>query len=164
MAKKPTTKPDHAAEDDKPSVKDLPKIIKRNKIADLYDGGASIRQISAHLREQGMAGVGPTSVFNHLQESLEEEYSKLRLKARHMVQAELRKLQRVELAHFKRLCDATDADDIEKLSRAMERVWKRKDSLLGLHKPVKIDLGTNEHLAKILGRKPEELPSGDAES
>jgi hypothetical protein len=46
----------------------------------------------------------------------------------------------------------------------MERIWKRRDSLLGLHKPTKVQVDTRETLAKLLGRSPEELPSGDLDS
>jgi hypothetical protein len=133
-AKKPKPKaaPLHA-----PDAKELELIKRREKILDLREGGASIRQISEHLTAQGVEGCSPTRVHELLAEALDDMLKNQRLKTKQIVQLEINKLDRVELTVSPKLLKATDADSIEKLSRSMERVWKRRDALLGLTKPEK---------------------------
>lgn len=147
-----------------PKKKDLEILRKRNKIMDLRENGATIRQIAEHLTLQGEKGCSPTRVFELLVEGLEDIYKTQRLKAKHLVQLEINKLDRIELAHFNKLLTATSADDVEKYSRAFERIWKRRDAMLGLHKPQRIEVSARDNLAKLLGRSPEEIPDGDSDS
>ena len=139
-------------------------LDKMDKILDLTEMGASIRQISVRLREQGYTGTSRSNVAKLLKKALDSQAKDVNLKAKHHVQIALNKMQRIELAHYTKLLNATDPDAIEKLSRALERVWKRQDALLGTHKPVKVRVDAREALAKLLGKTPEELPSGDSDS
>lgn len=144
--------------------KEAELLVKRDKILDLATGGASIRQIAEHLAELGFEGVSRSRVHQLLVEALDDLHETQRMKTRHYLQLELGKLNRVELAHFNKLLKADDADHIEKLSRAMSRVWDRRDSLLGLRKPIEVKVDPRETLAKLIGVRPEDLPSGDADS
>ncbi len=117
----------------------------RNKILDLREGGATIRQISEHLTAQGEKGCAPTSVFNHLEAGLDHVRKEFTLKYKNFIQVRLNQMYRVELAHFKRLCDKDLApDDFEKLSRGMDRIWKRMDDLIDRltdnHKTTKVEV------------------------
>ncbi len=137
---------------------------KLDKILDLTEMGASIRQISKQLEGQGFSGTSRSNIGKLLKKALDAQAKEVNLKAKHHVQIALNKMQRIELAHFSRLLNATDADSIEKISRALDRVWKRQDALLGTHKPVKVQIDAREALAKLLGKAPEELPNGDSDS
>lgn len=183
-AQKPNASSDAKAKSRTPKKKELEIIYRRNKILDLRETGASIRQISEHLisdgaknlmdgdpdltiekaRAKARKGLSPTMVHEHLAAALEDLYKTQRLKTKHLVVIEINKMERVELAHFTRLLRETNPDSIEKLSRALERVWKRRDALLGLHKPLKIQIDPRETLAKLLGKSPEELPDGDSDA
>lgn len=112
------------------SAGEIAKVKLRNRILALREGGATIRQISDRLTEDGEKDCAPTTVFNHLQAGLDELMTEYLLNTKQFVQLRLNQMYRVELAHYRRLCEATDADDIEKLSRAMDRVWKRMDDLI----------------------------------
>ncbi len=153
-----------------PDQKELELIRKRNKILDLREMGASIRQIADQLAAQGEDGVSKTRVHELLVEALEDLLKTQRMKTRHYRQLEINKLDRAELAIFPKLLRAAESnlllnsDDIEKISRSLDRIWKRRDSLLGLNAPVKVDVNPREALAKLLGRNPEELPDGDADA
>lgn len=151
---------------EKPSInkKRYTTLQKKAKILDLTEGGASIRQISERLTSEGWTGCSRSNVGKLLKAALEDCADELKLKAKHYVTLELNKMRRAELAHFARFLNETDPDKIAKLSSALSPVWRRIDALLGLHKPVKIDLKPSEALAKLLGRNPEEFPSGDVES
>lgn len=164
--------------------KNIEVVKRRIRVLELKEMGASIRQISQRLTDEALAefrtanpgvddpkaerkavrGCSPTRVQELLVEALEDLYRNQRLKTRHMVQLELNKMDRIELAHLSRLLKSTTPDSIEKLSRALERVWKRRDALLGLHKPLKVELDPRQTLAKLLGRSPEELPDGDPDA
>jgi hypothetical protein len=137
-------KPAHA-----PDPKELAIIRRRDKILDLRETGASIRQISAHLIAQGEEeGCSPSRVHEILVEGLEDLMKNQRLKTQHFVQLELNKLDRNELALLPNLLRLAEkdkesitnlgrpsyADAIEKYSRSIERIWKRRDTLLGLNK------------------------------
>lgn len=124
---------------------ELAKYALRDKIMDLRIGGASIRQISDHLKAQGLEGVCPSSIFNHLEAGLDHIREKFTLKYKNYIQIRLDQMYRVELSHFKRLCDTTlSPDDFEKLSRGMDRIWKRMDDLIDRltdnHKTTKVEV------------------------
>ena len=157
--KKPADKPNHA-----PTAWELGIEEKKNLILDMRERGASIRDISKHFQDNGIKGSALATIHKHLVNALEDMLTHRRMKVKHVVQLELNKIDRVESAHFRRLLTSVDADSIEKLSRAMERVWRRRDALLGLHKPLKVQIDPRETLAKLLGTKPEDLPNGDSDS
>ncbi len=163
--KTPKVKSGHA-----PTKKELDVIRRRNKVLDLRTNGASIRQISELLSAQGEEGCSPTRIHQLLVEALEDMHKHQRMKVRHYQQLELNKIDRAELAIFPRLLKVADmdtlvdADGIEKLSRSIDRLWKRRDALLGLHKPQEIKVDARETLARLLGRKPEDLPDGDPDA
>lgn len=129
---KPADGPNHAV-----TAKEMSSFEKRNLILDLRENGASIRAISDHFATRGIAGGSVGNIHKHLVRALEDMLKNQRMKAKHIVQLELNKLDRVELAHFSRLLTSVEPDSIEKLSRALGVVWRRRDSLLGLNKPVK---------------------------
>lgn len=117
----------------------------RNKILDLREQGATIRQISETLITQGETGCGPTMIFNHLEAGLDHVRKEFTLKYKNFIQVRLNQMYRVELAHFKRMCDARiSPDDFEKLSRGMDRIWKRMDDLIDRltdnHKTTKVEV------------------------
>lgn len=164
VAKKPKKPPSkgHAA-----TPKDIEIIERRNKILDLRTQGASIRQISEQLRAKGENGASVARVHQLLVDALEDLHVKQSIKTHHHVQLELIKLDRKELALFGNLVRLADldssllkdisqaaksddasflltllkkgfnADEIEKYSRSIERIWKYRSSLLGLAKPTK---------------------------
>jgi hypothetical protein len=169
----------------------LSVVLKRQKILALHEQGATITQISQHLKDQGLSGVSRGMVHLHLSAILEEESTTLRLKARHFIQLELNKLSKQELSiagnavrlaeidteiikklstavkaddwlTAKNLIGALNADGVEKYSRSLERIWKRRDAIMGTHKPQKVELSARESLAKLLGKKAEDIP--DVES
>lgn len=151
-----------------PSARQLEMFRRRERVLELREGGASIRQIAEHLNREaitnGMKTVTYQTVFNDLVAALEDLHENQRMKTKHLVQLQINKLDRLDLAHFSKLLAVQDADSFEKWTRGFERIWKRYDSLLGLHKPVKVELDPRQTLAKLLGRSPEELPNGDSES
>jgi hypothetical protein len=187
-SKKRTKKPSHlrAAE----IRKDIELVRKRTRILELKETGAGIRQISELLTRERMEqlleehpamprdvaeyeaakGNSRSRVHQLLAEALEDLWSTQRLTAKHMVELELAKLERNEVAvqpNLLRMAEldrnllkqiersARDgdgglllsrllehgfhADEVEKYSRVLERIWKRRDSLLGLNKPVKVE-------------------------
>lgn len=142
----------------------LATLALRDKILDGAALGMTVRQIAAKLTADGEKGCSRSSVHKHLSEGLEDIRKNLRLKHSHLIELELQKLQKVEAAHLQKLVNAREPDDINKLTQAISRIWQRRDAILGLHKPIKLDMKPNELLAKLLGRSPEEFPSGDVES
>lgn len=170
-------------------AKEIEIVRRRDKILDLKENGASIRQISDLLirdrvRElivlnplmpenvaefEAAKGLSPTRIHQLLMEALDDLHKNQRLKVEQHVALELRKLERAELAIFgnmqrigdldknllRALMDATKthdiasllaiakhgfySDDIEKYTRSLERIWKRRDTLLGLNKPIKVE-------------------------
>ncbi|MGE3467698.1 MAG: hypothetical protein AB7J13_12275 [Pyrinomonadaceae bacterium] len=185
--------------DEKPRKKRPPRFTKkqlkrlqlRDKVLDLYEMGASIRQIAERLQSQGEKNCSRSTVHNLILEGLDDIRKNLTLRHEQLVQRELNKLDKMELAllpNVMRLAESDsefirngwkgdgipptgilkgvsrNADEIEKLTRAIDRIWKRRDSLLGLHKPLKVDIDPRKSLAKLLGRDPEEFPDGDPDS
>jgi hypothetical protein len=124
---------------------EIHKYQLRNKIMDLREGGASIRSISEHLTSQGEKGCSRAMVFNHLEAGLDELRKEFTIKYKNFIQVRLNQMQRVELAHFKRLCNhELTPDDFEKLSRGLDRIWKRMDDLIDRltdnHKTTKVEV------------------------
>lgn len=142
---------------DKPGRNQLTitKQQKKDRILELTEMGASIRQISDRLTEAGWTGCSRSNVGKLLKESIDGAIEENQLKAAHYVELEIRKERRKELslmANLLRLAEADatllkddairgskHADAVDKYSRSLERVTKRIDSLLGLHKPVKVE-------------------------
>lgn len=155
-----------------PTKKELVILARQDRVIDLRAGGASIRQISEHLTAEFLKdnpdkkpkGFSRGQVHNDLEAGLNRLHEKEHLKVKQMVQLELVKLDKLELAHFTKFQAASKPDDIEKLSRAFERIWKHRAALTGIYKPQKIELSARAALAKLLGKDPEELPNGDSDS
>lgn len=170
---------------------DIDLIIKKNRILDLRVRGATIRQISQRLSEDGMTGVSKSNVQKLLRAALDDAIADNKLSAKQLLQLELEKLDRQELALFPNLLQIADADrkllaklsngtadsrtiqsvisklgsdHVEKYSRSYERTLKLRLQLLGIAKPIKVDINPQHALAQLLGRKPEELPRGDLNS
>jgi hypothetical protein len=127
-----------------PTAKQLKILMRRDRVLDLREGGASIRQIAEHINrentEKGEKTVAFQTIFNDLVAVLDDLHKSQTLKTKHMVVLQLRKLERAELAHFGKFLKAGTADEAEKYSRAMERIWKRYDNLAGIARPEKVEL------------------------
>lgn len=116
-------KADHAA-----TQAELERYRIRNKILSLREQGATIRQITEQMQAAGEKGCSQKSVQDHLVAALTDLHENYTLNVKHYAQLRLNQCYRVELAHFKRLCDPhLSPDDFEKLSRGMDRIWKRMD-------------------------------------
>jgi len=145
---------------------DVDLIIKKNRILDLRVRGATIRQISQRLAEDGLTGVSKSNVQKLLRAALDDAINDNELSAKQLLQLELEKLDRQELALSPNLLQIADADrkilasinkgtvsgrsiqavlaklgsdHVEKYSRAYERVLKLRVQLLGMAKPVKVE-------------------------
>lgn len=102
--------------------------------------GDSIRQISERMPEAGFTkGVSRANVGKLLKKALETSADRLTLKAKHHVTLELEKMREIERTHLRKLVNARNPDDINKLMSAISRIWTRRDALLGLNKPTKIE-------------------------
>ncbi len=125
---------------------DLNRLRRRMRILALREQGWTIRQISEELtKKEGEDGCGPTMIFNHLVAALDDLHKNYTLELKHNVQLQINKLEKIEAAHLQKLSNPkTKPDDVEKLSRSLERVWKRYDTLLGLAKPTKVEVTGNE--------------------
>ena len=166
-------------------------IIKKNRILDLRVRGATIRQISIRLTEDGLTGVSKSNVQKLLRAALDDAISDNKMSATQLLQLELEKLDRQELAIFPNLLQIADldrqqlsriansrgtaktvadsfqrlgSDHVEKYSRAYERVLKLRVQLLGMAKPQKVDVDFRGRLAKLTGLSPEDLPDGSSDS
>ncbi len=148
------------------SKRQLKRLQLRDKVLDLYEMGASIRQIAERLQSQGEKNCSRGTVHNLILEGLDDIRKNLTLRQEQMVQRELNKLDKLELAllpNLMRLAESDsefirhgwkgeglppagilrgvsrNADEIDKLSRSIERIWKRRDGLLGLQKPLAVE-------------------------
>lgn len=146
---------------------DIDLIIKKNRILDLRVRGATIRQISQRLEEDGLTGVKKSNVQKLLRAALDDAIDDNKLSAQQLLQLELEKLDRQELALFPNLLQLADidrqqlgritqgrgnartvalalqklgSDHVEKYSRSLERVLKLRVQLLSLAKPVKVEV------------------------
>lgn len=148
--------------------KQLERFRRRERVLELFELDISVRQIADHLnRELEAKGEKPVTfqtVHNDLIWILDYHREEFRLKTRHHVQVAINQLKRISQTHMTKMLQASTPDQFEKMSRGFERIWRRHDALLGLHKPQKIEMSTRESLAKLLGRDPEELPDGDPDS
>ncbi|CAN5507832.1 hypothetical protein BH10ACI2_BH10ACI2_04200 [soil metagenome] len=137
-----------------PGQAKISKQQKMDKILDLTEGGASIRQISERLTELGWKGVSRSQVGLLLKKALEQGMAQIDLKAKHHIELALRKEGKKELAllpNYLRLLDedrrciqetgkSKNYAAIKNYGEALERVTKRIDALLGNTKPAKVEV------------------------
>lgn len=142
----------------------LQRIARNKRIHELAIGGAVIRQISTQLTKAGWPGASRSNVSKVLKKCLQISEKDADLTINERRRLELEKLDQAELMHFTRFLRETNPTAAEKLSQIMDRIWRRRDNIEGLHKPIKVDIDPQKTLAKLLGRDPQELPSGDVES
>lgn len=131
ITKKKKSKAEKEAKRHAADQADTERLRKRQKILNLREQGATIRQISEQMIANGETGCSPKSVFDHLVAALNDLTEKYTLNVKQFAQIRLNQMYRVELSHYKRLCDHDlSADNFEKLSRGMDRIWKRMDSFI----------------------------------
>ena len=113
--------------------------IARNKMVDeLARQGYTIRDIAARMTALGWKGVTRPNVFLILKKNLEIIANDAAFTIAQRKQLELNKIDQAELAHFARFLGETDPDAAEKLSRVIERIWKRRDMLEGRTQKVEV--------------------------
>lgn len=125
-AEKTAAKSEHAI-----TQQEIERFRKRKKIMSMREQGATIAQISEQMIASGETGCSIKSVFDHLVAGYKEAFEDYTVDYRTDLQIRLNQMYRVELTHFKRLCDPhLEPKDVENLTKAMERVWKRMDVLI----------------------------------
>lgn len=133
LIKKKKTKAEKAAAKKLHAIKqeEILMYARRRRILAMREQGATIEQISEQLKASGEKGCSPASVQKHLVRALDDILKEYMLEAKHYAQLRLNQMQRVELSHLRRLCDtALTPDEFEKLSRGMDRIWKRMDTMI----------------------------------
>lgn len=122
----------------------LQRIARNKKIHELAIVGAVVRQISTQLTKSGWTGAGKSNVAKVLKKALDVAAMDADLTAEQRKRLELDKIDQAELMHFGPFLKSSGADEAEKRSRIMERIWRRRDALLGLQKPLKTEISGPE--------------------
>lgn len=142
------------------------KEIRKARILDLAMLGSTVRQISERLTADKLTGVSKSSVHNLLTEALDDAKKENLEKAEHLLQLELEKIKKLEIAIMPNmvriadidrrvlqkltagevdpvaavmLMDKLQSDHFEKYSRSLERLHRRYDQLTGIAKPQKVE-------------------------
>lgn len=179
----PAEKPERTRRTSNTCTKEVEKMEKIDKILELKRGGATFRQISEHMTGLGYKGCSRSQVCNLFKEGMDMARDHLGIEFGHWRELELDRLETRELAlsgNLLRIADldsqklkaiqearrANDwdklaaildtgfhSDHVEKYERALDRISRRRDSLLGLSKPQKVEhTGENGKPLEIVTR------------
>jgi hypothetical protein len=140
------------------------KILERqNLVLDLTIGGASRRQISAHLKSKGYdASVG--TVQTDLVNALEELHETKLLKTHHWVELEINRINQMWFAVWTTFIQPPVLMDVYQriaIGYLLIALQNKRDKYLGLSKAqkIKIEVDPRDLLAKLTGKKPENFPA-----
>lgn len=138
-------------------------IIKQRQtlVSDLRRAGATIRQISEHLKNKGFEHCSPATVFADLETNL-TDINALRLTSTELlVTQELDKIDDWEFtvySDFKNASRKVSIDERIKIGNFLVALQNQRDKFLAISKTQKSDNNAKDALAALLGRSPEELP------
>lgn len=156
MVKPKKSKKAHAT---RPTEAEIIEIQERRElILNLRKSGASIRQISDHLKQKGIEHHSPATVHSDLQAELRELRERNRSLIEDIVELELERLDSLQFCLWAATIRKGDTFGVYAILAIMDR----RADYLGLKKPRKIEIDTRTALAKLIGADPEELPNDGA--
>ena len=167
QSKKPIRKPRKAFVTRPTAAEEL--VIKERQalVSDLRRTGATIRQISVHLKQKGFKNASPATVFADLEANL-ADIDAVRLKNTELlVTQELDKIDDWEFsfyADFKNGGKTLTIDERLRIGNFFVTLQNQRDRLLRISKPQEIRILTDADFAKALGISQEQLPDDETGS
>lgn len=135
-------------------------ISRRHLVFELKKAGASYRQISEHLKAKNIEGASVGQVHADYQFMLREASENLALSVEEYIEAEISLLDEIQFSFYQDIKRDSNLNlpDRKDAAGVIIQCIRERAKLRNLYKPVKIQLDTDDELAKLLGISKEELP------